>query len=83
MQFKTLEDYVGHTPLVRLKRINAGQCKLAAAEFDRWVFAKGKKLRGLVRRRAYERRLFETDCALWKAPHDLSNFVSRTAQVAP
>lgn len=66
-----------------LKRINAGQCKLAAAEFDRWVYAKGKKLRGLVRRRANERKLFETDCVYWKAPHDLSNFVSRTAQVAP
>lgn len=25
MEFKTLEDYVGHTPLVRLKRINAGR----------------------------------------------------------
>ena len=24
MDYKSLEDYVGHTPLVRLKRINAG-----------------------------------------------------------
>ena len=29
--FKTLEDYVGNTPLVRLKRINAGTRTLRAA----------------------------------------------------
>ena len=31
MEYKTLEDYVGHTPLVRLKRIEAGPgCVLLA-----------------------------------------------------
>ena len=29
-------------------------------EFDKWVFAKGIKLRGLVKRRAAERRMCET-----------------------
>jgi len=41
-----------------LKKLNAGQP--CAAEFDRWIFAAGKALPGLVRRRAAERRLFET-----------------------
>jgi lysozyme len=31
----------------------------AAREFDRWVFAGGRKLAGLVRRRAAEREMFE------------------------
>jgi lysozyme len=31
----------------------------AAREFDRWVFAGGRKLAGLVRRRAAERDMFE------------------------
>jgi lysozyme len=41
-----------------LKKLNAGQP--CAAEFDRWIYAAGKALPGLVRRRAAERRLFET-----------------------
>jgi lysozyme len=41
-----------------MKKLNAGQP--CSAEFDRWVFAAGKALPGLVRRRAAERRLFET-----------------------
>lgn len=41
------------------KKLNAGDQKGAAAEFDRWVFAGGKKLTGLIRRRAAERKLFE------------------------
>ena len=41
-----------------LKRLNAGlPC---AEEFDRWTMAGGKTLPGLVRRRAAERRLFES-----------------------
>jgi lysozyme len=31
----------------------------SAQEFDRWVFAGGRKLAGLVRRRAAEREMFE------------------------
>ncbi|MDT0632138.1 lysozyme [Rubrivirga sp. S365] len=41
-----------------LRRINAGDAD-AAEEFDRWTFAGGRRLRGLVRRRAAERALFE------------------------
>ena len=41
-----------------LRRINAGD-PAAAEEFDRWVYAGGRQLPGLVRRRAAERALFE------------------------
>ena len=34
MQFKTLEDYVGDTPLVRLKRINAGRGNVILAKLE-------------------------------------------------
>lgn len=51
--------YCGST-LVR--KLNAGQCFEAGAQFDRWVYAKGRKLPGLVKRRAAERALFETGC---------------------
>lgn len=42
-----------------LRKFNAGDIQGAAAEFDRWVFASGKKMRGLVRRRGAERAMFE------------------------
>lgn len=48
-----------------LKKLNAGDCKAAAREFDRWVYAKGRKLNGLVTRRAEERKLFEKGCSSW------------------
>ena len=48
-----------------LRKMNAGDCFGAAAEFNRWVYAKGKRLKGLVKRRAAERALFERDCVLW------------------
>ena len=41
-----------------LKKLNLGEYDAAAKEFDRWVFAKGRKLPGLVKRRAAERELF-------------------------
>jgi cysteine synthase B len=34
MEFKTLEDYVGHTPLVRLKRIDAGRNNVILAKLE-------------------------------------------------
>ncbi|HJV25727.1 MAG TPA: cysteine synthase CysM [Aromatoleum sp.] len=34
MEFKTLDDYVGHTPLVRLKRINAGRNNVILAKLE-------------------------------------------------
>lgn len=43
-----------------LKKLNARDYKGAAAEFDRWCFAGGVKLAGLVRRRKAERELFES-----------------------
>ncbi|MDH0157376.1 lysozyme [Stutzerimonas stutzeri] len=48
-----------------LRLLNAGDYPGAAAQFDRWVYASGKKLTGLVKRRAAERALFEgeTPCA--------------------
>lgn len=45
-----------------LKKLNAGDCWGAGAEFPRWRFAKGKELPGLVKRRAAERAMFETGC---------------------
>lgn len=43
------------------RRINAQYWEDAAAEFDKWVFAAGRKLPGLVRRRAAERKVFESE----------------------
>lgn len=45
-----------------LRRLNAGQCREAAAEFLRWDRAKGKRLRGLTERRKREAALFVKDC---------------------
>jgi lysozyme len=41
------------------KRFNAGDYSGACAAFDLWVYAGGKKLNGLVKRRAAERALCE------------------------
>lgn len=41
-----------------LKELNKGNYKEAAEQFDRWIYAGGKKLTGLVRRRAAEKELF-------------------------
>lgn len=45
-----------------LKRLNAGDYQAAAEEFLRWVYAGGKRLSGLIRRRAAEKALFEQNC---------------------
>lgn len=39
---------------------NAGQYAAACAQLDRWVYAGGKKLNGLVKRRATERQICMT-----------------------
>ena len=60
---------VGETQFYRstlLRKINAGDCRGAGAEFDRWVYANGKRLKGLVSRRADERKRWEEGCYLWK-----------------
>lgn len=41
-----------------LKKLNAGDITGAANEFNRWVYAGGKKLTGLVKRRSAERLMF-------------------------
>jgi len=41
-----------------LKEINKNNWLLAANEFDKWVYAGGKVLNGLVRRRKAEKELF-------------------------
>lgn len=46
-----------------LKLLNAGDRAGAAAEFPKWVYAGGVVLPGLVKRRAAERKLFETPTA--------------------
>lgn len=59
---------VGETQFRRstmLRKLNAGDCHGAAREFDRWVFAGGKRLAGLVKRRSDERSTFERDCDVW------------------
>lgn len=48
-----------------VRKANAGDCYGAGAEFDRWVYAKGKKLKGLVIRRADERKLWDSGCPSW------------------
>jgi lysozyme len=42
-----------------LKKLNAGDTRGACAEFSKWIYAGGVKLRGLVARRAEERELCE------------------------
>lgn len=42
-----------------LKRHRAGDHDAASREFHRWVYASGRKLRGLIRRRAAEAALYE------------------------
>ena len=43
-----------------MKKINAGDLVGGCHELDKWVYADGKILAGLVKRRAAERLLFET-----------------------
>ena len=48
---------VGHANFAEstlLRRLNDGQIGLAPAELRRWIYADGRKLRGLVRRREAE-----------------------------
>lgn len=45
-----------------LRKINAGDCAGAVSEFPRWVYAKGKKLPGLVKRRNGEAARYAGGC---------------------
>jgi lysozyme len=63
-QFDALVSFVfnvGGTSFARstmLRLLNAGDVEGAAAQFSRWVYAKGKKLAGLAERRRQEEALF-------------------------
>jgi len=46
-----------------LRKINAREYEAAEAEFDKWVYAAGKVLPGLVTRRKAERELFKEPLA--------------------
>ena len=54
----TIPEGLGDSTL--LKKLNAKNYAGAAAEFPNWVWARGKKLNGLKKRRALEKALFES-----------------------
>lgn len=68
-QFGALVSFTFNLGLANLKRstllkkVNAGDFTGAAAEFGKWVNAAGKKMPGLVKRRAAEAALFSTPAA--------------------
>lgn len=43
-----------------MAKLNGGKMRECGPQFDKWVFAGSKKMAGLVKRRAAERKLFET-----------------------
>ncbi|MBV4366272.1 lysozyme [Erwinia phyllosphaerae] len=63
-QFDALVSFVFHvgtgnfTRSTLLKKLNAGDYAGAAGQFYRWIYADGKPLDGLRRRRTAERELF-------------------------
>lgn len=69
-----------------LRRLNAGDFNGAAREFDRWNKAGGRVWKGLVRRRAAERALFEQDARDESLPPDAPDMpqaVDQPGQVKP
>lgn len=65
-QFSALVSFVYNVGIGAFKKstlrklINKGEFELAASEFDKWVHAGGRKLKGLVERRKAEKELFLT-----------------------
>lgn len=65
-QFDALVSFSYNTGIANMARstlvrkLNEGDAKGAAEQFDRWVFAGGVRLRGLTARRKAERELFES-----------------------
>lgn len=47
-----------------LKKLNASEYENAGREFLRWVYANGKKIKGLEKRRALEKSLFDNNLEL-------------------
>ena len=68
-QYDSLVSFVfnvGETNFAKstlLKKINLNDCWGAGAEFSKWTLAGGRQLPGLVKRRADERKHWETGCA--------------------
>lgn len=62
-QFDALVSFHFNTGALKrstlLRKLNRGDFEGAASEFNRWTRGGGKVLRGLVRRRAAERAMFE------------------------
>lgn len=65
-----------------LRRLKAGRYDDAAREFEKWVYSGGKRLRGLVIRRAAERKLFETPDEV-VAPVEVSRLIAELVPMAP
>jgi lysozyme len=67
-QFDALVDFTFNVGVANLasstlvRKLNAGDCAGAAAEFPRWNRAQGRVLPGLTTRREQERAKFEKDC---------------------
>ena len=40
------------------QKLNRGEYRLAAEEFDKWIYAQGNSLKGLINRRQAEKKLF-------------------------
>ena len=63
-QFDALVSFAYNLGLENLKKstlaklINQGKIKEASSQFERWVYANGVKLNGLIRRRKAEKDLF-------------------------
>ena len=66
-QYSALVDFVynvgkaNFAASTMLKRLNSGKYSAAAGEFLKWVYAGGRRIDGLARRRAAERTLFLTE----------------------
>lgn len=48
-----------------IRKLKSGDCYGAASEFQRWVYAGGRKLPGLVVRRGWEHQRFVAECGPW------------------
>lgn len=69
-QFDALVDFAyncGSKNLLKstlLAKVNEQKFDAAAKEFDKWIYANGRKLSGLINRRKAERALFESSVGL-------------------